>query len=73
MEFLKDVGVLVQAGAVGIALVTLWILYKTNTANNGQLAKIIDRNTESNVQLHEVIGGHTEVVRSLKETMERKL
>lgn len=62
-----------QTGGIGIALVTLWILWKLlttlMTANN----QVVKENTESNIKLVAVLTSHTEVLRSLGSTIERKL
>lgn len=73
MEWLKDVSAIAQTGAVGISLVSLWVLYKVLTNHTAHTNDVIEKNAESNVQLASSLSANTEVTRSLKETIERKL
>jgi hypothetical protein len=65
------VGLLIQGGAVAIALVALWVIYKMNGQMSETLRQIasdhratIDRNTDAWLK-------NTDVVASLKETINR--
>lgn len=73
MEILKDAASLVQAGAVGISIVALGIIYKIVTNHNHHTNLVIKDSSDSNRKLAEVLGIHSEVIRSLKDTIERKL
>lgn len=63
------VQVLIQAGAVGLALVTLWVLHQTNKDHRASDAAL----AESITALAESMATQTEVVRSLSAIIDRKL
>lgn len=45
------IGVLVQGGAVSIALVALWVIYKVVTNHFVHTNDVIEKNAESNTKL----------------------
>lgn len=73
MELFKDIAAIAQTGATGIALFLAWILWKVVTNHTAHTDEIIKENSKSTLQLSETMGSHTEVLRSLKETIDRKL
>lgn len=64
--------VLIQGGAVGLAILALGVLYKVVTTYTHQSISVIKENAESSRILAEQLGIHSEVIRSLRETMERR-
>lgn len=67
------VGIIAQAGGVGIGLAALWLLHSAMTTQNESSRKVIEENTKSNQSLVVAVTQNTEVTRSLEETIERKL
>lgn len=70
MDFLQ---LLIQGGAVGVALATLWVLFRVVINHAAHTNTLIERNADVNENLCETLGAHTEVIRTLKDVIERKL
>lgn len=62
-----------NAGATGVALAALALVYKVVTNHNAQTNLIIKDHSETSRILSANIAAHTEVIRSLKETIDKKL
>lgn len=73
MDLLQGISNVAQTGGVGIALVALWIIYKMVTNHTHDFADIVKENSKSSLELAKSLGSQTEVLRSLKETIERKI
>lgn len=60
------IGILTQTGLAGVAIAALVLVYKIVVTHTATTADVIKGNSEA-------LAANTEVTRSLKETIERKL
>jgi hypothetical protein len=73
MESSSYIQVLIQGGAVGLALVAFGLLYKVLTNHNHHTNLVIKENAQANAELSKTLGAHTKVIEYLIQTIERKL
>lgn len=66
------ISILVNGGLASVSLVSLWIVYKLASNHHHHTDAIIKDHTESNNKLATILGSHSEVLRRLHDTIEKK-
>lgn len=69
MDAFQEVSQMVQAGGIGVALVALGLIYKLHIA----LVAALDKNATAYTNLAVTIARHDETIKSLEQTIEKKL
>lgn len=64
---------LAQAGGIGVGLSALFLVYKITLSQRQTMETILRDYSTSNKLVAEALTGNTEVIRSLRETIERKM